>query len=189
VNQRYNEKVTGKAVKKIIVPALLICVVAGIWFLKNYEKRRAISPKTNNSAEAARKNPDFELHVTEKIDIEKLKTYRVPIVIDFGADTCIPCKEMAPVLKELYQELQGKAIIKFVDVWKYEAFSEGYPVRLIPTQIFIDAKGNPFKPKDPKAMGMTLFSLKETGEHVFTAHEGGMTKEQMMKVLNEMGLE
>ncbi len=42
-----------------------------------------------------------------------------PIIIDFGADSCIPCKEMAPVLKKLNEEWQGKVIVKFVDVWKY----------------------------------------------------------------------
>ncbi|OLN32939.1 Thioredoxin [Desulfosporosinus metallidurans] len=39
-------------------------------------------------------------------------------MIDFGADSCVPCKEMAPVLKKLNTEMQGKAIVKFVDVWK-----------------------------------------------------------------------
>ena len=96
---------------------------------------------------------------------------------------------MAPVLIELNKELQGKAIILFVDVWKNQALAEGYPVSLIPTQIFIDAKGKPYNPKNPEAVGMKLYSLKATGEHVFTAHEGGMTKGQLLDVLKEMGLE
>lgn len=54
-------------------------------------------------------NPDFSLYVTEKIDLEKLKSYGLPIIIDFGADSCIPCKEMAPVLLELNAGLRGKA--------------------------------------------------------------------------------
>ncbi|RCX17900.1 thioredoxin [Anaerobacterium chartisolvens] len=134
-------------------------------------------------------NVDFDLHVTEKIDLEKLKSYGLPIVIDFGADSCIPCKQMAPVLEDLNAELKGKAIIKFVDVWKYRDLAEGYPISLIPTQIFIDANGNPFKPKDPQTMQMRLYSTRDTNEHVFTAHEGGMTKEQLVSALEEMGLE
>ena len=195
-----NGKISRNTVIRIAVPVVLICIVAGIWFLKNNEKEKSSRPIVNNSnaitnnassnsAEASKKNDDFELHVTEKIDIEKLKSYGLPIVIDFGADSCIPCKEMAPVLKELNEELQGKAIIKFVDVWKYQSFAEGYPVSLIPTQILIDAKGKPYNPKNPDEMGLAMYSLKETGEHVFTAHEGGMSKEQMLKVLKEMGLE
>jgi len=164
---------------KIIVPVLLLCAVLGIWIVKN-------TKKDNNIVNI--ENPDFSLLVTEKIDLEKLKSYGVPIIIDFGADECIPCKEMAPVLKELNKELQGKAIIRFVDVWKYQSLAEGYPINLIPTQIFIDKDGKPYNPKNPETIGMTLYSSKETNEHVFTAHEGGITKEELLDVLKEMGL-
>ncbi|HBK68868.1 MAG TPA: thioredoxin [Firmicutes bacterium] len=164
---------------RIIIPALLLCIVVGIWVAKNDKK----------DSDYVGSNPDFALHVTEKIELEKLKSYGLPMIIDFGADSCIPCKEMAPVLKELNEELQGKAIIKFVDVWKDQALAEGYPISLIPTQVLFDAKGKPYKPKEDEVMQMKLFSLRETGEHVFTTHEGGMTKEQMLSVLKEMGLE
>jgi thioredoxin 1 len=53
--------------------------------------------------------------VTEE---KEIKSYGVPFVIDFGSDSCIPCKEMAPVLETLHEEFQGKAIVHFVDVWK-----------------------------------------------------------------------
>ena len=168
----------GMAVK-IVIPILLVCIVAGIWAIKNNRKDTAL---------AVGDNPDFALLVTEKIDLEKLKAYELPIIIDFGADTCIPCKEMAPILKELNAELMGKAIIRFVDVWKYKELAQEYPISVIPTQIFIDASGKPYKPKDPESNQIKLYSSRDTGEHIFTAHEGGMTKEQMLSVLKEMGL-
>jgi len=179
MNNESVEKSKAKLVIKIIIPILLLCVVAGIWVVKNSQK---------NVSSIDGDNPDFVLHATEKIDLEKLKTYNVPIVIDFGSDSCVPCKEMAPVLKELNEELRGKAIVKFVDVWKYQALGEDYPISVIPTQILIDAKGRPYSPKDPDAMQMKLYVLKDTNEHAFTAHEGGMTKEQLLSVLKEMGL-
>ena len=164
---------------KIIITVLLLCIVVGIWVVKNQKK---------DTGSVDSDKPDFALHVTEKVDLEKLKSYGLPIVIDFGSDSCIPCKEMAPTLKELNEELKGKAIIRFVDVWKYQDFAEGYPIRVIPTQIFIDANGKPYKPKDPESKQMKLYSSKDTGEHIFTTHEGGMTKEQLVSVLKEMGL-
>ncbi len=164
---------------KIIIPALILCIVAGIWTVRNSQK---------NISSVDEGNPDFALHVTEEIDLEKLKSYSIPIIIDFGADSCIPCKEMAPVLKELNEELRGKAIVKFVDVWKYQSLAEGYPIRFIPTQFFYDADGNPYNPKDPDALALELYAMRDTGEHVFTVHEGGMTKEQIMAVLKEMGM-
>jgi thioredoxin 1 len=164
---------------KIIVPIALLCVVVAIWFIKN-NRELIDSSGSDNTA--------FALHTTKKIDLEELKSHGVPIIIDFGADSCLPCKEMAPVLKELNEELRGKAIIKFVDVWKYQDLTKGYPIDLIPTQIFIDAKGKPYNPKNPEAMQMNLYSRKDTGEHVFTTHEGGMSKEQLLTVLKEMGM-
>ncbi len=164
---------------RIIIPVLIGCIVAGIWVMKNSQK---------NAGFAVRGNPDFDLYVTAKIDLEELRSYGLPIVIDFGADSCIPCKEMAPVLKELNEELHGKAIVKFVDVWKYPSFADEYPISIIPTQIFIDANGNPYNPGDPTALQMKLYSTRDTGEHVFTTHEGGLTKEQLLTILKEMGL-
>ncbi len=179
-----NDEVTVKSKKglavKIIIPVLLICIVAGIWILKNRNKGQD-TVSTDMS--------DFGLHVTEKIDMEKLKSYGIPIIIDFGSDSCIPCKEMAPVLEELNSELKGKAIIRFVDVWKYPDLAEGYPVSVIPTQIFFDAEGRPYSPEDPETLQLKQYTLKTTGEHVFTAHEGGVTREQLLSALKEMGLE
>ena len=164
---------------KIMIPVLLVCIIAGIWIVKN-SKKDVASVDTDN--------PDFALHVTETIDLGKLKSYGLPIIIDFGADSCIPCKEMAPVLKELNAELMGKAIIRFVDVWKYQDLAQGYPIEVIPTQVFFDADGKPYNPKNPEAMQMQLYSMRDTNEHVFTAHQGGMTKEQLLSALKEMGL-
>jgi len=164
---------------KIIIPVLLVCIVFGIWVVKNSKE---------DIDAVVSENTDFTLHVTDKIDIKKLKSYGIPIIIDFGADSCIPCKEMAPVLKELNEELQGKAIIRFVDVWKYQALAEGYPVSLIPTQIFIDANGKPYNPEDTEAMQVKRYLTRDTKEHIFTAHEGGATKDQLLSVLKEMGL-
>lgn len=168
----------GTAIK-VIIPLLLLCIVAGIWAVKNSKK---------DIKSVGSNNPNFALLATENVDLEKLKSYGVPIIIDFGADSCVPCKEMAPVLKELNEELQGKAIIKFVDVWKYPSLAEGYPLSVIPTQIFIDANGKPYKPKNPESIKMNLYSNKETSEHAFTTHEGSITKEQLLNILKEMGL-
>ncbi len=164
---------------KIIVPLLILVVIGGIWFFKNTGK----SPITEGST------TDFSLHVEEALDLEQLKSYGLPILLDFGADSCIPCKEMAPVLVKLNEELQGKAIIKFVDVWKDPQLAQGYPISVIPTQILIDKNGNPYNPSEQQSSGMKMYSTRDTNVHVFTAHEGGMTQQMILGVLKEMGLE
>ena len=166
-----------RSVPKIIAPILIIVVIVGIFMLKS-------NPEKPIEANLGEVPPE-----ATAIDLEQLKSYGLPIVIDFGADSCIPCKEMAPVLKALNQEMQGKAIVKFVDVWKNQTAAADFPVQVIPTQFFFDKEGNPFVPKDADAMRMMLYSTKDTNKHVYTAHQGGMTEEQLKAVLKEMGVE
>ena len=64
-----------------------------------------------------------------------------PTVIDLGARTCIPCRKMAPILEELSKEYKGKANVLFIDVREDSAAGDRFKVRMIPTQIFFDAKG------------------------------------------------
>ncbi|MEL7568629.1 MAG: thioredoxin domain-containing protein [Dehalobacterium sp.] len=179
MNNKAQKGDTKNRVLKILVPILIVAVVWAIWFFKNDNK----APATTDS------NPDFALHVTEELDLEQLKSYELPIMIDFGADSCIPCKEMAPILVKLNEDLREKAIIKFVDVWKYPKLADGYPISLIPTQVFFDKDGNPYIPANPQALQINMYSSRETNEHVFTTHEGGMTEEMILTVLKEMGLE
>lgn len=166
---------------RVVISVLIILIIAGIWFVKNNSDRERLEESISD-------NPDFTLDATE-LNLDQLKSYGLPIIIDFGSDSCDACKEMAPVLKELNAELCGKAIVKFADVWKYPNLAEGYPISLIPTQLFFDKDGNPYTPSDPERMGMMLYQTKDTMEHVFTAHEGGMTKDQLLDALSEMGME
>lgn len=64
-----------------------------------------------------------------------------PRLVDVGADKCIPCIMMAPVLDELKKEYAGILDVEFVDVWKNPEAGRRYKVRGIPTQIFYDSSG------------------------------------------------
>ena len=62
-------------------------------------------------------------------------------LVDLGATECIPCKMMAPILKELKSEYAGRMDVEFIDVWKTPDAGKPYKIKLIPTQIFFDASG------------------------------------------------
>jgi len=65
----------------------------------------------------------------------------IPRLIDLGADKCIPCKAMAPILDKLREDYTGRLDVVFIDVWKNREEGEKYGIRTIPTQIFFDASG------------------------------------------------
>jgi thioredoxin 1 len=65
----------------------------------------------------------------------------LPRLLDLGADRCVPCKMMAPILDELKADYDGIMTVEFIDVWKHPAEAEPYGVRVIPTQIFFAADG------------------------------------------------
>ncbi len=89
----------------------------------------------------------------------------LPKLLDFGRGICIPCKKMAPILKELSEEYKGRVIIKVIEVYEDRELTEANKIRLIPTQIFFDSKN----------------------KEVFR-HEGFMDKEQIKKVFDKMGV-
>ena len=65
----------------------------------------------------------------------------LPRLVDLGADKCIPCKMMAPILEELKGEYAGRMEVEFIDVWKNKAKASEYGIQMIPTQIFYDESG------------------------------------------------
>ena len=86
-------------------------------------------------------------------------------MIDLGATKCIPCKMMAPILKELEGKYRGRAAIIFIDVWENEGMDKKFGIRTIPTQIFYD----------------------HTGKEVFR-HEGFLERKYIVQTLAKLGV-
>ena len=64
-------------------------------------------------------------------------------MVDLGSDSCVPCKLMAPILKELQGEYKGRAAVIYIDVLKKENRSkaDAFNIMTIPTQVFYDKNG------------------------------------------------
>ena len=67
-----------------------------------------------------------------------------PVLVDFYADWCGPCKMMSPVVEELARELQGKAKVGKINVDENQDLAMEYNVMSIPTLI-IFKEGKEFK--------------------------------------------
>lgn len=170
-----------KKLIRLFIPVFIVLILLILWKVKNTHPVVAEEPSQIEV------NEDFVLEANE-INLEQLKKYNLPIIIDFGADSCIPCKEMAPVLKTLNEEMQNKAIIKFVDVWKNANGANGFPIQVIPTQVLINSDGSPYTPSEDIEINFIMYSSRETNEHVFTVHQGGLSEEDMRIILKDMGV-
>ena len=65
----------------------------------------------------------------------------LPRLLDLGADKCVPCKMMAPILDELKVDYANVFAVEFIDVWKDPTAAQPFKLNVIPTQIFFDSDG------------------------------------------------
>lgn len=68
---------------------------------------------------------------------EELAAEGKPMVIDFWATWCGPCKRLAPVIEELATELEGKVIVGKCDIEENTDLTEKFGIMSVPTVVFI----------------------------------------------------
>ncbi len=131
--KRHKEKPQMKNLKNLAVVAAVVVAIAAVFALK---QRQAPAQETTpapaaetTAATAASAIPAAETALP------------LPRLLELGADKCIPCKMMAPILDELRQEFAGQLQVDFIDVWKNPGAGDQYGVRVIPLQIFFAADG------------------------------------------------
>lgn len=73
---------------------------------------------------------------SENFETEVLKS-EVPVLVDFYADWCGPCKMMGPVVEELAEEYEGRAKVGKLNVDNSDAIAAKYRVMTIPTIMVI----------------------------------------------------
>ncbi len=174
---------------KILVLTMILVAIGTVWVIKNgIPVRTAAETQTQepSATDTTTEHTGFALEV-ESIDVAALLSARLPIVLDFGSDSCIPCQQMAPVLQSANADYQGKAIVQFLDVRKYPDAVGNFPVQVIPTQFFINADGTPYVPNEELGVEFILYRAKDTQQHVFTAHQGALTSEELDAILADMG--
>ncbi len=110
--------------------------------------------------------PSFSQSSPDRRFPKEIAQSPLPKLLDFGRGKCIPCKAMAPILKELSEEYKDRIIIKIIEIDQEMKLTETNRIRLIPTQIFFDAKN------------------KEV-----LRHEGFMSKDDIKKVFQKMGIQ
>jgi len=95
---------------------------------QRYNERR-------KKARAAAFDPGKVLHATDKSFAAMVLKSKVPVVVDYWAPWCGPCKAMGPVLDELAAQLGAKARVVKLDVDDNPRTSARYNIRSIPTMM------------------------------------------------------
>ena len=135
-----------KHVKTITLGVLVLMVLIGVfWSLFSQTPSETTFPENRVSGEIPVKG--------------------MPTMVDLGANECIPCKMMVPVMEKVEKKYKGKAAIIFIDVWKNKEPAKRFGIRAIPTQIFFD----------------------KSGSEIYR-HEGFMSEEAIDRVLQKMGV-
>lgn len=144
-----------KKFKNVAVIIILLGAVAAVVAVKHLRKQEGCIA----GACVSQTNPVAQASGTEQKAV-------LPRLVDLGADKCIPCKMMAPILEEMKTTYAGQLDVEFIDVWQNQAAGQEYGIRVIPTQIFFSADGK------------ELFR-----------HEGFFAKEDMLAKWKEFGVE
>ncbi len=140
----------SKSIGKVLIVAVVVAAAGGIL----WAKQGSSVPEGAPTIEAAT-SPSTQPEATAAI----------PKLLDLGADKCIPCKMMKPILDGLREEYSGRMDVEFVDVWKDPAAAEKHAISVIPTQIFFGADGKELR-----------------------RHEGFISKEEILATWTELGV-
>jgi thioredoxin 1 len=88
-----------------------------------------------------------------------------PMVVDFGSNSCIPCRQLRPVLQKVRKDHEGRLEVLIIEIQKNQQLAAEYRIQVMPTVVFID----------------------KAGKEVFR-HQGFMSEEKIKEQLAKMGL-
>ncbi len=117
--------------------------------LANLIKQPSAVAETNGNPKGYPMNP---VHVTDQTFESEVLKSELPVLIDFWAEWCGPCRMVAPILDKLAVEYAGKVKIAKVDVDANPGLSQAFRIMSIPTMMFV---------KEGKIVGQQAGALPE----------------------------
>ena len=75
------------------------------------------------------------LEVTSE-NVKELLASDKPLVLDFWAEWCAPCRAISPVIEKLSHDFEGKVNIGKCNIWVYDEIAVDFSIRAVPTILF-----------------------------------------------------
>jgi thioredoxin 1 len=77
------------------------------------------------------------VHVTDEAFDKTVLQSKIPVIVDFWAPWCGPCKMVAPILEKIAKDYEGKLIVAKVNTDENQEWAGRYGVQGIPTILFV----------------------------------------------------
>ena len=138
----YKDKMEGKSLKEV-APMIEQYIreakrqeLLGQFF-EELRKNAKVDINQEQLQKIAAKPPEMN----SEDDLKQALASGKPVLVDFGANACLPCRQLRPVLKEIGAEYSEKAKVLVIDVYKNQNLAQEYKVLMLPTLVFFDSKG------------------------------------------------
>lgn len=131
--------------KKVLVMVALVMVSVIVYAFNDGDASNQSKKDVAANGEVVVMNK--EMFLKDVFDYENSKEWKYkgnkPAIIDLYADWCGPCRQVAPIMKELAKEYAGKIVIYKVNVDKQKELAALFNASSIPLFVFIPMNGEP----------------------------------------------
>lgn len=131
--------------KKVLIMVTLVMASVIVYAFNDRDENNQGKKEVTGNGEVV--VMDKAMFIKDVFDFEKSKEWNYkgtkPAIIDLYADWCGPCRQTAPIMKELAKEYAGKIIIYKVNVDKQKELAALFNATSIPLFVFIPMKGDP----------------------------------------------
>lgn len=77
------------------------------------------------------------IHVSDEAFEKTVLQSQLPVIVDFWAPWCGPCKMLSPILDDIASDYAGKLLVAKVNIDEYAETANAYQVQSIPTLLFV----------------------------------------------------